>query len=210
MDACGRLGRCRHPSGRRKPPRRSCRVPRQRRGGAACSRPRSTGRYSGSDPVLASSTKAIDDSLTAKARRRPKMNCCGSRTRRGAMVAIYRLPNVFGKWCRPNYNSAVATFCHNIARGLPIRVNDPAAPLSLVYVDDLVDALSRADRRGRRSTGFREVEPGLYETRSGRSPTSSAAFAQDRDEPHRRCRLWPDPRALCHLRLLPASRRVRL
>ena len=51
---------------------------------------------------------------------------------------IYRFPNVFGKWCRPNYNSAVATWCHNIARGLPIQVRDPAAPLTLVYVDDVV------------------------------------------------------------------------
>ncbi len=53
-------------------------------------------------------------------------------------IHIFRLPNVFGKWCRPNYNSAVATFCHNVAHGLPIQVNDPAAPLNLVYVDDVV------------------------------------------------------------------------
>lgn len=51
---------------------------------------------------------------------------------------IFRLPNVFGKWCRPNYNSAVATWCHNIANGLPIQVRDPEAPLTLVYVDDVV------------------------------------------------------------------------
>ncbi|KDP84469.1 capsular biosynthesis protein [Cupriavidus sp. SK-3] len=54
-------------------------------------------------------------------------------------VHIFRLPNVFGKWCKPNYNSAVATFCHNIARDLPIEVNDPAAHVSLVYVDDVVE-----------------------------------------------------------------------
>ena len=57
----------------------------------------------------------------------------------GARVHIFRLTNVFGKWARANYNSAVATFCHNIARGLPITVNDPAAPLRLVYVDDVVE-----------------------------------------------------------------------
>lgn len=56
-------------------------------------------------------------------------------------VAIYRLPNVFGKWARPFYNSAVATFCHQAANGLPLTVNDPAAPLSLVYVDDVCDHL---------------------------------------------------------------------
>ena len=54
-------------------------------------------------------------------------------------VHIFRLPNVFGKWCKPNYNSAVATFCHNIARGLPIQIHDPAAPVTLVYVDDLIE-----------------------------------------------------------------------
>ena len=56
----------------------------------------------------------------------------------GVPVHVFRLPNVFGKWCKPNYNSAVATFCHNMARGLPIQVNDPAAPVTLVYVDDVV------------------------------------------------------------------------
>lgn len=54
-------------------------------------------------------------------------------------VHIFRLPNVFGKWCKPNYNSAVATFCHNIARSLPIQVNDPAASVTLVYVDDVIE-----------------------------------------------------------------------
>ncbi len=54
-------------------------------------------------------------------------------------VHIFRLPNVFGKWCKPNYNSAVATFCHNISRDLPIQINDPAAPVTLVYVDDVIE-----------------------------------------------------------------------
>ena len=58
-------------------------------------------------------------------------------------VYMYRLPNVFGKWSRPNYNSAVATFCHNIANDLPIQINDPAAPIRLVYVDDVVSDFLR-------------------------------------------------------------------
>lgn len=58
----------------------------------------------------------------------------------GVKVYVYRLPNVFGKWCRPNYNSVVATFCHNIAHDLPITVNDPTVNMNLVYVDDVVDA----------------------------------------------------------------------
>ena len=57
----------------------------------------------------------------------------------GNPVFIYRLPNVFGKWARPNYNSAVATFCHNVARDLPIQINDPSAVIRLVYIDDVVD-----------------------------------------------------------------------
>lgn len=63
----------------------------------------------------------------------------GERT--GAKVLVYRFPNLFGKWCRPNYNSAVATFCHNMANGLPIQVNDPSTQLELVYIDDLVDEM---------------------------------------------------------------------
>ena len=59
----------------------------------------------------------------------------------GADVLVYRLPNLFGKWCRPHYNSVVATFCHHIAHDLPIQVNDLATRLTLVYVDDLVDEL---------------------------------------------------------------------
>jgi UDP-2-acetamido-2,6-beta-L-arabino-hexul-4-ose reductase len=59
-------------------------------------------------------------------------------------VYVFRLPNVFGKWCRPNYNSAVATFCHNIANGLPITVNDPEHDMTLVYIDDVLDLIKAA------------------------------------------------------------------
>lgn len=69
----------------------------------------------------------------------------------GAEVLVYRFPNLFGKWCRPNYNSAVATFCHNIANDLPITVSDPAIELELLYIDDLVfemlDALEGREHR---------------------------------------------------------------
>lgn len=59
----------------------------------------------------------------------------------GAKVLVYRFPNLYGKWCRPNYNSAVATFCNNIACSLPITVNDPSVELELLYIDDLVDEM---------------------------------------------------------------------
>lgn len=66
----------------------------------------------------------------------------------GVKTLVYRLPNVFGKWCRPNYNSAVATFCHNIAHDLPITVNDREHMMTLVYVDDVVDELINALKGG--------------------------------------------------------------
>lgn len=62
----------------------------------------------------------------------------------GAKVLVYRFPNLYGKWCRPNYNSAVATFCNNIANDLPITVNDPSVELELLYIDDLVDEMINA------------------------------------------------------------------
>ncbi|MBR3998355.1 MAG: NAD-dependent epimerase/dehydratase family protein, partial [Clostridia bacterium] len=69
----------------------------------------------------------------------------------GAKVLVYRFPNLFGKWCRPHYNSAVATFCHNIANDLPITVNDPSVQLELLYIDDLIaemlDALEGREHR---------------------------------------------------------------
>ena len=62
----------------------------------------------------------------------------------GAKVLVYRFPNVFGKWCRPNYNSAVATFCNNIAHDLPIQIKDPSSVMNLVYIDDVVEELINA------------------------------------------------------------------
>ncbi len=83
----------------------------------------------------------------------------------GGDIHIFRLPGVFGKWCAPNYNSVVATFCHNISRGLPVRIDDPDAPLSLVYIDDVLQAftavlLSKLEKR----SAFLEVNPVHYTT----------------------------------------------
>jgi UDP-2-acetamido-2,6-beta-L-arabino-hexul-4-ose reductase len=77
----------------------------------------------------------------------------------GAPVHVFRLPNVFGKWARPNYNSAVATFCHNIARGLPIHVNDPQARITLVYIDDVVRRFIAVMDGELSETPFVTVEP---------------------------------------------------
>lgn len=78
----------------------------------------------------------------------------------GAAVFVYRLPNIFGKWCRPNYNSAIATFCNNIANDLPIQVNDPNVMMNLVYIDDVVKSfISKLDTKKSIKQNFEEVNP---------------------------------------------------
>ncbi len=86
----------------------------------------------------------------------------GKRT--GAKVLVYRFPNLFGKWGRPNYNSAVTTFCYNIARDLPITVNDPAAELELVYIDDLVYEMLSALKGEETRCEFYGLKPVLLGT----------------------------------------------
>lgn len=78
----------------------------------------------------------------------------------------FRLPNVFGKWCRPNYNSVVATFCHNVSRGLPLSINDPAAPLRLVYIDDVVQQFATIAASPRDATIPADIAP-VYLTTVG-------------------------------------------
>jgi UDP-2-acetamido-2,6-beta-L-arabino-hexul-4-ose reductase len=94
-------------------------------------------------------------------------------------ATILRLPNIFGKWCRPNYNSAVATFCHNIARGLPVRIDDPAAALRLVYIDDVVSALVDAAKTTAPGVSRTPVAP-EYATTVGHVAEQIAGFAKGR------------------------------
>lgn len=97
----------------------------------------------------------------------------------GTPVAIYRLPNIFGKWARPNYNSAVATFCHNTARDLPLTVHDPAAALRLVYIDDVVREFIRRLDGEWPANGYSEVTP-VYETTVGEVVQIIRAFRASR------------------------------
>lgn len=131
--------------------------------------------------ILSSSAKAVDDNPYGSSKRAAEQALLALAERRGAPVAVFRLPNVFGKWCRPNYNSAVATFCHNISRGLPIAISDPQAPLSLVYVDDVVETFVRLIDRGAFTTGFHQVEP-VYETNVGAVADTIRGFRRDRDD----------------------------
>ena len=102
-------------------------------------------RHGNTCPVMiSSSTQAALDNAYGESKRAGEELMFSYSRETGAKVLVYRFPNVFGKWCRPNYNSAVATFCHNIAHGLPIQVNDPSVVMRLVYIDDVVEELIAA------------------------------------------------------------------
>lgn len=94
--------------------------------------------------AMTSSIQAVLDNPYGKSKKAAEDAVFEWSKRTGVPAYVYRLPNVFGKWCRPNYNSVVATFCHNIARGLPIQINNPATELTLVYIDDVVAELIAA------------------------------------------------------------------
>lgn len=91
--------------------------------------------------VLTSSTQAALENPYGRSKRGAEQEVEALVSETGAKGVIYRLPNVFGKWCRPNYNSVVATLCHNTARGLPITISDPAREITFVYIDDVIESL---------------------------------------------------------------------
>jgi UDP-2-acetamido-2,6-beta-L-arabino-hexul-4-ose reductase len=136
--------------------------------------------------VFASSTQAVLDNSygLSKQAAEDAVRAYGAAT--GARVHVFRLTNVFGKWARPNYNSAVATFCHNITRGLPITVNNPAAPLQLVYVDDVMQAFVRCIPGQEQSTAapytesFSEAGP-VYDATVGAVAETLRSFAESRN-----------------------------
>lgn len=94
--------------------------------------------------ILASSSQAERNNLYGQSKLAAEQAVQALARDTGNPAVVFRLPGVFGKWCKPNYNSVVATFCHNIAGGLPIQINDPAASVQLVYVDDVVSAMLAA------------------------------------------------------------------
>jgi UDP-2-acetamido-2,6-beta-L-arabino-hexul-4-ose reductase len=111
--------------------------------------------------VFSSSTQAALDNPYGLSKRQAEDIILTFGAETGNKVAVFRLPGVFGKWCRPNYNSVVATFCHNVAHDLPIGITDPARELELVHIDDVVTAfigiLGGQVRAG--TDGFYHVEP---------------------------------------------------
>lgn len=96
--------------------------------------------------LLASSVQAERDNPYGRSKLAAEAAVADYGRETGAAVYVYRLPNLFGKWCRPHYNSVVATFCHQIARALPIQINDPGTVLTLCYIDDVIDEFCRALR----------------------------------------------------------------
>lgn len=116
-------------------------------------------KYKNNCPVMiSSSTQAALDNPYGKSKKAGEELLFAYAKETGAKVLVYRFPNVFGKWCRPNYNSAVATFCNNIAHDLPIQVNDPSVVMNLVYIDDVVEELINALNGKENSVGdFCEV-----------------------------------------------------
>ncbi len=130
-------------------------------------------------PVLyASSTQAANDNPYGRSKSAAEQLLLDHGVATGTPIAIFRLPNVFGKWAKPDYNSAVATFCHRIARGEAIVVHDPAAALRLVYIDDVIDTFLPL-LSGGFSSGQQEVAP-IHETTVGAVADILRTFPESR------------------------------
>jgi UDP-2-acetamido-2,6-beta-L-arabino-hexul-4-ose reductase len=129
--------------------------------------------------VFASSVQAVLDNPYGRSKRAAEDVLLRYSRDTGASVYLLRLPNVFGKWCRPHYNSVVATFCHQIARGLPITIHDSTTPLRLLHVDDLVNALISLLASPAKPNDFVEVTP-IHETTVGETARMLEGFAESR------------------------------
>jgi UDP-2-acetamido-2,6-beta-L-arabino-hexul-4-ose reductase len=133
--------------------------------------------------VLSSSTQALLDNPYGRSKRRAEQALFDFAARTGTPARIFRLPGVFGKWCRPNYNSVVATFCHNLARGLPIQMEDPLKKIDIVHVDDVLDAWLRLIDEEVQGAEFGDVRPAFGIT-LGELAATLSAFKADRESLH--------------------------
>ncbi len=134
-------------------------------------------------PILyASSSQAALENAYGKSKRAAEETLATTGQDPLIPVHVFRLPNVFGKWCRPNYNSVVATFCHNVARKLPLQINDPGAPLTLAYIDDVIGRFVQIMDGAARLTdsdGFETMQP-QYVTTVGELAQQLQAFRDSR------------------------------
>lgn len=135
--------------------------------------------------LLTSSVQAALDNDYGKSKREAEDLVFAHERATGAPALVYRLPGVFGKWCRPSYNSVVATFCHNVAHGLPIEVRDPAYAFPLVYIDDLVQSFIAAMQgRGMRDCaipGFCHLGCEVHDTTLGHLAELVQSFHDSRE-----------------------------
>lgn len=130
--------------------------------------------------VYSSSIQATADNPYGASKRAAEDALLAFAQRSNAPVFIYRLANVFGKWARPNYNSAVATFCHNISQGLPIQINDPSVLINLVYIDDVVESFLQVLDGTLMQAGFVDIAP-QYQITVGELADQLYAFKNSRD-----------------------------
>ena len=129
--------------------------------------------------VLSSSRKAAERSDDARSKRACENALLQLAEGGQATVSIWRLPEVFGKWARPDHNACLATFCHDLARGLPIHVEDPAAPLGLLYVDDLIEQWRALVEAPPAESGYRDADH-VHQTTMGEVAAILRAFAEGR------------------------------
>lgn len=130
--------------------------------------------------VYSSSIQAALDNPYGISKREAEEALFALNAKQGSPVFVFRLPNVFGKWARPNYNSAVATFCNNIAQDLPIQINNPSAQINLVYIDDVVNAFLTVLDGKSIEPGFANVQP-QYQISVGALVEQIQAFKESRE-----------------------------
>lgn len=129
--------------------------------------------------VFTSSTQAALDNVYGQSKRAAEETLLDLQRQHGVPVHVFRLPNVFGKWARPNYNSVVATFCYNIGRDLPIQINDPRASINLVYIDDVIGHFMAVMDGEQTGVPFVSVEP-QYSITVGKLAARLQAFRDSR------------------------------
>lgn len=160
--------------------------------------------------VFSSSTQALLDNPYGRSKLAAENTLKKYAEETGAPVSVYRLPNVFGKWCRPSYNSVVATFCHNIANDLPIQINDPSTTMRQIYVMDVVNEFIKSAGLMQGKSGYRLIEDisPVYTVKLGEVASLIRSFRDERE--HLRVPDQADPftRKLyaTYLSYLPADR----
>ena len=130
--------------------------------------------------ILASSTQAEHDNLYGKSKLSAEIAIKNLTENTGNSSYIYRLPGVFGKWCKPNYNSVVSTFCHNISHDIPIQINNPSFELNLVYIDDVVEEFVRIIQGRQGDKKELSVQP-EYKIKLGDLAAQIELFRESRD-----------------------------